>query len=352
MKLRKENTAMKTTQANKNAKHGFTKQLISGIFILLLLVIALLTHRDSLSDILKGITEVSPASIAVSALLSTLFFIMEGCIICKLAACINPAYKFKDGIATAYRCEFYRLITFGSGTGIAEIHYLHQKGIEPAAGTGISILQFTMKKIGVAILGIISFLLLYRSPDTKALCRDYTVFLTIGCIVTVAIALFLFSITLSDRVMAFVLWIIDKLSDKFPSFTEKLASLKKQVYLLNESGHTFLHKKLILIQVVLFNLMKLTAIYCIPAYLLRGKCDIGFIECTALMAAVYILAGVIPAPSGIGSLEFIYLLLFGVLAEPETTVPTLLVFRFVTWILPFIIGGILCLAGYCKSLRS
>ena len=46
-----------------------------------------------------------------------------------MASGIVPTYRLKYGIATAYRCEFYRLITFGSGTGIAEIHYLHKKGI-------------------------------------------------------------------------------------------------------------------------------------------------------------------------------------------------------------------------------
>ena len=122
---------MKTTRKSKNLKHGFLKLLINSLVILLLFVIALLTYRDSLLDILKGITEVSPSNITVSVLLSVLFFIMEGSIIYKMASGIVPTYRLKYGIATAYRCEFYRLITFGSGTGIAEIHYLHKKGIEP-----------------------------------------------------------------------------------------------------------------------------------------------------------------------------------------------------------------------------
>lgn len=342
---------MKTTRKNESVKHGFTKQFISSIVVLLLFVIALLTYRDSLLDILKGITEVTPSNITVSVLLASLFFIMEGSIIYKMAVGIVPSYQLKYGIATAYRCEFYRLITFGSGTGIAEIHYLHKKGIEPAVGTGISILQFVMKKIGVAILGMIGFILLCCFPDTRALVREYAAFLIIGCIITAVIVIFLFSIILSNNIRTFVIWIIDKISVKLPAFTEKAASLKEQVNLLNESGHTFFRQKHTLIQIVLFNLIKLTAIYCIPAYLLPGKCNTGFAECAALMAVVYLLAGVIPAPSGIGSLEFVYLLFFGVLAEPGITVSTLLVFRFVTWILPFIVGGILCLTSYCKSLR-
>lgn len=313
------------------------------MIIILLLMISIWIYRDSFRDILEGITQVSPTELVNSSLFAVLFFVLEGMIIYSLSVTAVSDYRIKYGISIAYCCEFYRLITFGSGTGIAEIHYLHKKGVEPAIGTGISILQFIMKKVGVAILGIISFLLLYCFPDTKELCREYIVFLAIGCIITAAIVLFLLAVTLSNNVMTFVLWLADKFTAKFPAASKKAASLKDQVRLLNESGHILLRQKRTLIQVIILNLCKLTAVYCIPAYLLQDKCSLGFIECTALMAVVYMLAGVIPAPSGIGSLEFVYLLFFGTFADPEITVPSLLVFRFVTWILPSLAGGLLCL---------
>lgn len=342
---------MKITEKNKNKNHGLSKRLIGGIVIVFLLVIALSTYRDSLQDILKGILEVSFKDIMTSALLAAFFFMLEGTIIYIMAAAVAPTYRIKDGIAVAYRCEFYRLITFGSGAGIAEIHYLHKKGMEPAVGAGISILQFVMKKIGVAVLGIIGFMLLCRFPNTRALRRDYAVFLAVGCIVTASIVFFLLSVTLSNNVMNFVIWMIDKAFIKFPTFAKKADSLKAQVCILNESGHIFLRRKHTLLQIVLCDLIKLILIYCIPAYMLQGKSDVGFVECAALMAVVYMLAGVIPTPSGIGSLEFVYLLFFGTLANPADTVPALLVFRFATWILPFMIGGILCFISYCRSLR-
>mgnify|MGYP006949003448 FL=1 len=59
------------------------------------------------------------------------------------------------------------------------------------------------------------------------------------------------------------------------------------------------------------------------------------------MAIAYMLAGVIPAPSGIGSLEFVFLLFFNCFAGEMYTVPAILVFRFTTWLVPFIIGGII-----------
>lgn len=338
---------MKITNRKNNLKYTIPKNFISSAILFLLLAASLFIYRDSLGDILKGITKVSFSELAVSSLLAALFFIMEGSIIRKLAVSVNCEYKVRYGIATAYRCEFYRLITFGSGAGIAEIHCLHQNGIDPAVGTGISLLQFAMKKICVALLGITGFLLLFFFPNTKALCNEYIAFLITGCIITIAIVLFLLAIILSNDIMCVIFHLTDKFAARFPAAGSKAASLKDKVRLLNESGHIFLQKKRTLLWIVFLNLIKLTAVYCIPAYLLHQNCRLTVLQCAALMAAVYMLAGVIPAPSGIGSLEFVYLLIFGVFAAPDITVPSLLVFRFVTWILPFTIGGIFTL--YDKS---
>lgn len=62
------------------------------------------------------------------------------------------------------------------------------------------------------------------------------------------------------------------------------------------------------------------------------------------MAVAYMLSGVIPSPSGVGSPEFVFLLLLGRFISPETALSAILVFRFATWILPFAVGGIIALA--------
>lgn len=334
---------MKTTRKRDKEKHPLRKKLISSLIVLALLAIALLIYRDSLEEILLGIREVSFSAILVSALFSLLYFLLEGTIIYRMTSLSAPGYRFSYGIDTAYRCEFYRLITFGSGAGLAEIHCLHRNGVERASATGISILQFVIKKVGVALLGILGFLVLLASSRTRELCRDYLAFLAAGIVITLAIVLALLAVILSDGVMKAVLWLLDRVAAGFPSAGASITSLKEQVRLLNRSGRELFARKAALVQDVLLGLVKFIAVYTVPAYLLYGKCALSFGECIALMAVVYMLAGVIPAPSGIGSLEFVYLLFFGSFAEPEVTVPSLLVFRFVTWILPFGVGGILCL---------
>ena len=89
---------------------------------------------------------------------------------------------------------------------------------------------------------------------------------------------------------------------------------------------------------------KLVLFYSIPACFLFGKTALTVSECVFLMAVAFMLAGVIPAPSGAVSLEFVFLLFFGHFADYQSAVTGILLFRFATWICPAAVGGIM-LAG-------
>lgn len=324
-----------------NKKSNSVRSAVQILFWLLLLALALFIYRDSFSDIMAGLRQVTWQHILVSALFSIAYYILEGMTIHSMANMIFFHDSVWHGIAIAFQCEFYRLITLGSGAGIAEIHYLHQNGMEPAKGTVLTMLQYIMKKTGIMILGVLGFAGLYQNEDTINVCRQYEGFLGAGCAITVVIVLFLLFIALSPSVMRWVIWIMDKATQKVPSLSEKMNFLKEQMTELNQTGIVIFCQKKRLAWIIGLNLIKLAAIYCIPAYLLYGKSELTSGECFMLMAVVYMLSGVIPAPSGIGSLEFVFLLFFGVFAESGTAVPAVLVFRFATWILPFAIGGVL-----------
>lgn len=81
----------------------------------------------------------------------------RGGIVYYMAHPFESTYHWGKGIRTAYLCEFYRLLTLGSGSGFAAIYYLQKDGVPYAKGTGITMLQFVFKKIAVMILGLMGF---------------------------------------------------------------------------------------------------------------------------------------------------------------------------------------------------
>ena len=173
-----------------------------------------------------------------------------------------------------------------------------------------------------------------------------------GCVITMLIAVCMTVITLSEKVKDWLLAAIDWAQKKYPEYNVQMQKWRENLILLNDTGRDLLtHKKRFLMLLVL-NLFKLAVIYTIPAYILYGMGQLTIMQSTMLMAVAYMLAGVIPAPSGIGSLEFVFLLFFNCFAQESNTVPSILVFRFATWIVPFVIGAIVYTADKLVHVRQ
>lgn len=325
-----------------NPKQKKDKRMIKGV-LLLLLIISLLFYKDSLQNILEGIRQVTWMEICVGVFLSLLGYLLEGMTIFCMMSIVIPHASAGYGIFIAFVCEFYRLTTLGSGSGIAEIHYIAQKKIEAGRAATLTMIQYVMKRIAIMLFGIWGFLFLYHNENTRMLCREYIVFMGAGCLITmIVIALFL-CLALSSRLAAAAFWMLDWLCLKLPSKEEVFQKWKEQITLLNQSGKGILKQRKKMICVLLAQTGKLALFYGIPAYFLCGKTELMVTECIWLMAVSFMLAGVIPTPSGAVSLEFVFLLLFTGFADYNVAVPAILLFRFATWICPALLGGVLLL---------
>lgn len=323
----------------KDHAKSFKKKLTAGI-LLLLLVLSVFFYKDSWIRIMEGLRLVTPANIAISSFLAVSAYIIEGMTIFCLMSTVIPGASAPEGIRIAFLCEFYRLTTLGNGAGIAEIHYMHKKGIETGKAALLTMLQYMWKKIAILVLGGISFLALSSGIHNNTILKEYSVFIAWGFLGTVAVITAFGCLILSGRIASAVNWGLDRLSEKFPSGQEHFLQWKEQILLLNQSGRDILRQKRRMLSVFLFQVQKLLLFYSIPMYLLLNKTALTAVECISLMALVYMLSGVIPAPSGVGSLEFAFLLLFGKFAAYDTAIPVILVYRFATWIVPFLLGGI------------
>lgn len=338
-------TIKKDPQDDEKNKGVFWKR--AGFWItLLLLAAASVFYRDSWQDIRAGIRQITQRELLCSIGLSAAAYFLEGMTIACMMRTGTSSFPVKRGTVIAYLCEFYRLITFGSGSGVAEVYYLHKSGIETGKATVITMIQYICKKIAVIFLGVLGFAVLLGEYDTRQLCRKYAGFMAAGCLISIGVIAAFLCIMLSERILSLLCNVMDWGTGKVPSWEARFRTWKEQAVLLNQWGKRILGQKTCLAEAVLLQIGKLVLFYCIPAYLLWGSISgwpvrKGWRTCLSLMAMVYMLSGVIPAPSGAGSLEFVFLLIFSQLAGMQEAMPAVLVFRFVTWIIPFLIGGVL-----------
>jgi len=308
------------------------------IIVLAITLIVTIYYRGTLGDILFEIGNL-PASITIISLLfTTIFYIIEGKLIQFVASRHSKGFTWKQGTEVAYISSFYRFLTMGAAAGPAEVYYLHQEDIPLSRATGMCLVKYIIHKITVAVYGIISYLAL--SKEMKSILRPYRFYISIGTLIMVLFTIILIAVCTSKKFSKLILWLVKKIPVKKAGLQRRLGDLGKSIILLQEESTVLLKDKKKILWIFILNIGKQTCYYLIPAIFLYHRSKIRALNAITLMAICNMLAGVLPAPSGIGSLEFVFLQLFQTLTDADIAASVILLYRFVTWMVPFAIGGI------------
>ena len=308
-----------------------------SIFIVLILIV-IWYFKDSIRDILNEVRNTSLEELAVMMGLSFLYFLIEGRIISLMAKKYNPSFSAVQGMGCAYFCNFYRIVTFGSGTGIAEIYYLNHSGVDGARATGMSLVQYIIQKITTALYGIAGYYLFYRAMTD--LTAGYDGLLSLGFFAALVIVGVLVLISTSSAFSRTILFWMKKICRGKEKWMGRVEEWEEQVGILQREAKELLRDKKKLLRIFGYDFLKMTLWYLIPYVMLRESEGLSAVFAAALMAVVFTLAGVLPAPSGFGSLDLVFVLLYGKLTGNAKAVSAILLFRFVTNVIPFVIGAI------------
>ena len=122
---------------------------------------------------------------------------------------------------------------------------------------------------------------------------------------------------------------------------EKINYIEAEILRIKKSSIVLLKNKMIIVIEILMNLVKFLLIYLSSYIALREmNINIGIIDALTVTSLAMILAGSIPAPAGIASVEFVYTLLFSVIANSIKSASSMLIYRFSSFIVPFLVGGL------------
>lgn len=320
--------------------------------LLFLVVIGLIFFviRDSLGEIFEELTTTSwPILLGVTAL-GAVSQLIEGYTIKNIAAEYNPSFTIMDGFFASAYATFYRVVTFGTGSIVAEVIYYRKKELKLSQGTGVTALRMVTYKIAVMIWALV-FLLL-ESDVLQQEVPNGIMLVLIGMSVTLAIVavLLIFSLNVSAQV------IFVKISNRIfkrQRWRDLVDRANLQFYSLRETIQTFIQNKQVVIKVFASNMAKLAVWYVIPYFILsQSYSDLSFTLSIALISFTVTLGGVLPAPGGIGGFEFVYVLLFKHIVDNVDAVSSLLLYRYATYLMPFLIGMIYVLVTKQKEIKT
>ena len=114
---------------------------------------------------------------------------------------------------------------------------------------------------------------------------------------------------------------------------------------LQEQGRLVWKDKRLFLTVVGLDFFKFTCWYVIPGVFFAGTYSATVAACLGLTAVCNMVGCVMLAPSGVGTLDFVFALFFAcVIPDSDAVAAALVIYRLFTWIVPFVIGLVPALA--------
>lgn len=293
--------------------------------------------KESWQGILVEVLKTSPLEILVLLLITLIYFLFDGLITYKMASKHSDNISFKDCLFCSFYCIFLGIATMGSASGIGEVHYFHNKGIDAPIAGGICIIKYVIKKLMVAFYGLLAFSLLYVLMPSLVI--DYRLYLFLGTILAALIILFLFALLTWDQFSSGIFKFVKKIITH-EKWTTKIIVFEKKIKTFQLESKNILKDTKSIFIICLLNLCKLSCLYLFPLFHFSSVITIEYyFIIVMIMAICNMLAGVIPTPYGLGSLEFVCIILFGQIIREPKIISMLLLLRFFTDVIPLMIGS-------------
>jgi len=255
-------------------------------------------------------------------------------------------YSLSEAIKHNIIVQFFNGITpFSTGGQPMEVYMLKEHGIRVSRGTNFIIQNFIFYQVALVIFGI--FAVWYNAkfhlfPDSPIL-RNL-VFL--GFVINTVVALFLFVLAFSKKVTSLLIYRIINIFAKLKIIKNKEITTEKwkeRIEEFHKSTQELKNRKLLALLGVFLNLMSLACFYLVPlliVYSLHDFKSLTAIQSMVTSAYVLIMGSFVPIPGASGGIEYGFLKFFHAFLTTGITSAVLLVWRFITYYLPMIIGAI------------
>lgn len=255
-------------------------------------------------------------------------------------------YTYKEGLQVAFVGSYFSGITpSATGGQFGQIYVLKKQGVSISDGASLLWKDFILYQSTLVlytfILMVLRFSYYYETHS------NFFIFVLIGFLVNSVVIVFLFTMAFFPKLYAFLckkvlkflqkVHIIKNPEDIFSSINEHLLSFTKEIRLLKD-------QKDLIVQCVLLNIVRLTLLYAFPMYI--AKCmhiDVSFgqlLDIITMSAFVFTANAFFPLPGSSGGSEAAFLLIFQTMFTIDQTSSIMIIWRFATYHLIMIIGGI------------
>ena len=312
------------------------------VLILITILVLFIVLKDDLGDIIKIFQTIDTKFILVAFVFFAISLSLKGYVNYKIAN--NPEkFSLKEAIKHIWITQFFNGVTpFATGGQPMEVYMLTEHGFSIAKATNQTIQSFIFYQIALVICGTIAVLynlFFHIFPKVKLLQK----LLLLGFIINIAVVIILLLISYSKSMMKRLskigLFIAKKM--KIKTTKEDIENKMEDYY----NGFKELKKrKNLLITGIVLNIASLLCLYMTHLWILYSMGNFNSltaINAITASAYVYVIGAFVPIPGASGGIEYGFTQFFGNFIEKTQLSAVLLIWRFITYYLGIIIGGIL-----------
>ena len=252
-------------------------------------------------------------------------------------------------------CNFFSAITpSATGGQPLQIYFLKKNGLHLGTATNLVVSQSTFYQIALVIFGTVAIILnhfLDFFPNDLVLKK----LVIIGYIVNVLVIALLIFVSRSKKSSHFLIMKIIrflhkiKLIRNIDKMEKKVDNTIEKFY---ESSIALGGNKKMIAKGILYNLLAFACLYIVPLfvfYALGNYGNINAMEVLVSSAYVMLIGAFVPIPGGSGGIEFAFINFFGFFITGSKLMAILLVWRFITYYLSILVGGIVLVLNKNKG---
>lgn len=314
------------------------KTLIKWLCVLVLVGLIIYVFHDMAGPIMSQLVKTSPVVVAAILGATLLYGVIESCITFILMRQVENNMTFFDANIMTYFVSFYRVSTLGSGTIVASTLFMKHCGIQPSKALGLYSIDYAIHKMTICVMAVALFLA--NREYMLGVFGKYSSYVVLGVIATILITMAIVLFACWPPFHRFLRWLLEKADALFKGrFAKQIDSLSEQTAMMEDATRVVLKKPWLIVVVMLLDICKFACWFAIPYIVCHNLCDMNIVTSIGITAMSVMLAAVIPMPGGIGSSELVMTAIYSGLVGSAAAGAMALLYRFATFMFPFIIGA-------------
>ncbi len=259
----------------------------------------------------------------------------------------NKYYSLLKAFKLNIIVKFFNGITpLASGGQPVQIYELHTDKIKLVDATSIVMGNYLIYQITLILLSIICYIinLIFNIVEFTP---TLTILFCLGFVFNFVILLFTYVVGSSKNISKWAAVIITNLLVwlKIVKDSKKIISNLEKTWSEIYNSFEFLkNNKIIIVKSFILQFIGICITFTTTLFIFKAlnfSSSISLLECIVVSTFVFISGSFIPIPGGTGGVEYVFFEFFGYFIVGASLMSILLIWRFITFILPVLLGGIL-----------